>query len=508
MVSRLQTVLSWSYASEILVHRNPWVRRLGALGLCLAVGLPVGAVIGLLGPLYGSAVLIAMLVGVAMLRSILFGLVVVIGIICLLPFAALPIDIGFTPTFLDLALAAVFFVWMTQLAGDKDYTFLALPPILPVLAFLGLAVVSFVAGLTHSALTANVIRHFGEIILSVLFFVVVTNVVRTRAQLKLIVNVLIVAGALAALVGVVLYVLPDTLQTQLLSALRVVRYPTDNVLRYIEDNPELQQRATSTSVDPNVLGGMLIVISTLIGAQVLAVKPILRRGWLVVAFVITVLCMVLTYSRGAFGGMAAALVLLGLLRYRRMLFIFTLVVALLLLLPAAEPFIERFVEGVQGQDQATQMRFGEYRDAITLISRYPWFGVGFAGTPDIDTYLGVSNVYLLIAEEMGLIGLAGFLVALGRFLGRFLVTWRRRLCDAELEPILLGCCLAVVGGMAGGFFDHYFFNLDFPHAAALLWLVVGLGAVTMRLAAEGATDDAPADDAALAVAPLQERVAP
>ena len=404
MVSRLQTVLSWSYASEILVHRNPWVRRLGALGLCLAVGLPVGAVIGLLGPLYGSAVLIAMLVGVAMLRSILFGLVVVIGIICLLPFAALPIDIGFTPTFLDLALAAVFFVWMTQLAGDKDYTFLALPPILPVLAFLGLAVVSFVAGLTHSALTANVIRHFGEIILSVLFFVVVTNVVRTRAQLKLIVNVLIVAGALAALVGVVLYVLPDTLQTQLLSALRVVRYPTDNVLRYIEDNPELQQRATSTSVDPNVLGGMLIVISTLIGAQVLAVKPILRRGWLVVAFVITVLCMVLTYSRGAFGGMAAALVLLGLLRYRRMLFIFTLVVALLLYRRLSRSSALR--GGVQGQDQATQMRFGEYRDAITPSAATP--GSGWALRGHRYRYLpGVSNVYLLIAERWASSGWRG-----------------------------------------------------------------------------------------------------
>jgi len=38
--------------------------------------------------------------------------------------------------------------------------------------------------------------------------------------------------------------------------------------------------------------------------------------------------------------------------------------------------------------------------------------------------------------------------------------------------------------MVGGLFDHYFFNLDFPHAAGLLWIVVGLGAVAMRLGGE------------------------
>lgn len=504
MVSRLQSYLTWNRLQETLVHRNPWVRRLATLGMCLAVGLPVGAVIGLLGPLYGSAAIIALAVGLVMLRNVMFGLVVVIGIICLLPFAALPIDIGFSPTFLDLALAAVFFVWVTQMAADKDYHFLALPPILPVIVFLGLALVSFVAGLTHSALTANVVRHFGEIILSMLLFVLVTNVVRTRAQLRFVVSVLIVAGFLTALVGVVLYVLPETLQIRLLSALRVVRYPTDNVLRYIEDNPDLQQRATSTVVDPNVLGGMLVFIAAITGAQLLAARPLLRRGWLAVAFVVVGLCMVLTYSRGAFGGMAAALVLLGLLRYRRMLLIFLAASALLLLLPAARPFIDRFIEGVQGQDLATQMRFGEYRDAVMLIGRYPWFGVGFAGTPDIDTYLGVSNVYLLVGEEMGLIGLAGFLVALGRFQALFLATWRRRATDDELEPIMLGCCLAVAGAMVSGLFDHYSFNLDFPHAAALLWLVVGLGAVAMRLGWEGLE----AADAPSARAPHREGAEP
>ena len=474
---------SWARVQQALSHRSPWVRALTIIALCLAAGVPVGAVIGLLGGLYGSAFLIALAVAYLMLRSTLMGLIVLVGVICLLPFGALPVNIGFSPTILDLVLLGLFFVWASRLATHQDGDFIASAPTLGVLAFAALAVVSFIAGLSHSSLTANVLRHFAEILLSIFTFVLVINTVRTMGQLKLIVAALILAGFAAALIGVVLYFLPNNLTVRLLSALRVVRYPTgSDVLRYVEDNPELPLRAISTSVDPNVLGGMLIFVTALAAAQVLAKKPLLPRWCLALITGIMILCMILTYSRGSFAGLMVALGLMGLLRYRRLLLVGIILVALLLLLPPAQAYVQRFVAGVQGQDLATQMRFGEYKDAFILISRYPWIGVGFAGTPDIDTYLGVSCVYLLIAEEMGFVGLAAFLVTLFWFLGEFFSVKLSSIRDSELEPILLGTCLAVCGAMFGGILDHYLFNLDFPHAAALLWLIVGLGVTSIRLA--------------------------
>jgi hypothetical protein len=82
---------------------------------------------------------------------------------------------------------------------------------------------------------------------------------------------------------------------------------------------------------------------------------------------------------------------------------------------------------------------------------------------------------------MGLVGLAAFLATLVVFLMRFFMTVSHCPRDSELEPILLGTCLAVAGALIAGTLDHYLFNLDFPHAAALLWLMVGLGTVSIRL---------------------------
>ena len=479
--------LSWDMVVQGLFHRRQAVRWLTLAGLVLAAALPVGAILGLLGPLYGSAVLLALAAAVLMLRSMMLGLVVLVSIITLLPFAAVPIDIGFSPTFLDLVLFALFFVWVSRIVTHKEPSFMADSPTLGMVTFTALCVASFVAGLAHSSLSANVIRHFGEIILSILAFLLVINTVRDEKQLRLMVMAVILGGGIAALIGVVLYFLPNLLTIRILSLLRIVRYPSGSqVLRYIEDNSDLALRATSTSADPNVLGGMLIFGGAFAAPQLFASKPVLPRKVIWPLFAAICLCLVLTYSRSSFLGLAVALFLLAMLRYPRILLLGIVALAALYFFPPAQVYVERFIEGILGQDLATQMRFGEYRDAITLISRYPWFGVGFAGTPDIDTYIGVSNVYLLVAEETGFLGLSAFAITLIVFVVRFFKLARLSLHQPDLDPLLLGPCLAVCGGMVAGLLDHYLFNLVFPHASSLLWLTLGLGAVAMRLVKERA----------------------
>ena len=206
------------------------------------------------------------------------------------------------------------------------------------------------------------------------------------------------------------------------------------------------------------------------------------------------LALLLSFSRGSFVGAGAALALLGAVRYRKLLVIGVVALALILVLPQTQGYVTHFFDGLQvlsdadASDLSTQMRVGEYSDAIKLIERYPLFGVGFTGTPDIDTYLKVANLYLLMAGEMGLIGLGSFLVVMSVL---FVSAWRarpqRRLpaavpaAGSDVEPIWWGFHAALVGALIGGLFDHYFFNLDFHHSVTLFWLFVGLAAVSTRL---------------------------
>jgi O-antigen ligase len=242
-------------------------------------------------------------------------------------------------------------------------------------------------------------------------------------------------------------------------------------------------RATSTSVDPNVLGSLLNLALGIAVPQLFARRPLFRRRYLVLMLGALALCLGLTISRGSLVGIGIALTVVATLRYRKLWLLMLVALALLLVLPQTQDYVAHFVEGIQiiegiqHGDLATQMRLGEYKDALILIGRYPWLGVGFAGSPDIDTYIGVSMVYLLIAEQMGLVGLTSFLVVMVVFFVRFWRTRELAATDPDLEPLWWGLHTAVVGALVGGIFDHYFFNLNFPHSVALFWLVVGLATV-------------------------------
>lgn len=441
------------------------------------------ASIAFIHPLAPFALVIG-LVGVAIILSnVDWGMYAVIAITVLLPFGALPINLGFNPTFLNLAVVAVYAVWLVRIATRQSSEFVSTPLALPIIAFLILAIFSFIAGTAYAPITQEVLRHFAEVLAAVAFFFVIVNVVQTRELLGQYVTALIIAGFISALVGIVFYFLPRDLTINLLSLLRVFKYPSGaGVLRFIEDDPNNPMRAVSTSIDPNVLGGLMILVTALTMPQLFATKPLLPRKLVVVMLAAMFGCLILTFSRGALLGLGLALAVIATVRYRPIIAVMILGAAVFLLLPFTQDYVGHLLDAFTASDRATQMRLGEYKDALILISRYPFFGVGFGGSPDVDTYLGVSNVYLLMAEEMGLIGLGVFLITMGLFFYQVVEAWFKGIVrDPFLAPILLGVAGALLGAMIGGLTDHYFFNLKFPHSVVLFWMFVGLGAVTVRL---------------------------
>ena len=252
--------------------------RLAGLGLLVVAGLLLGAAIGLASPVLVLGGLVGMAGLVVLLSSVQTGFIAIILITTLLPFAAVPVNIGFYPTFLDIALAILLMLWLLRLLARPDERLVGSPVNVPLLIFIALACVSFVLGTAYS-MSRDTIRHFGEIVLALLAYFAIINNVHDRRQVRLFVTLIIAGGFLSALIGLVLYLMPAHLNESLLNYLKVVHYYPEGqgILRYIGDDPTAPRRATSTAVDPNVLGGMLILSMTLALSQLFSKAPVLRR---------------------------------------------------------------------------------------------------------------------------------------------------------------------------------------------------------------------------------------
>jgi hypothetical protein len=472
---------------------DPRIALSGVIFVTLVAGILVGALFGGLGPIIAIGLIGALFIGILMLRSTQVGLSVLMALICLLPYGALPFTIGFRPTFLDLALGALFIVWGLRLITGQQRTFISSPLGMLVFIFQGWALFIFIFGLRYGGLNVTVTRNFLEVLLSVSLFFLVINQVKTIEALNQISRMIILAGGTAAALGIFFYFIPDDWTVRLLSLLRVFQYPTDGILRYIEDDPQQPMRAIATSIDPNALGGLLVFLTIITVAHLFAAPPIMPRRYLWLIAAMMLLTLYLTYSRGSLLGVVVGLGLMSLLRFRKLLWVMLVAATLVVLLPQTQFYVERFIEGIQGADLATQMRFGEYKDAFNLIERYPLTGVGFFGTPDIDVYVGVSSVYLLIAQQMGLVGVGLFIVIGLAYLVIILAALHRLPRGNMLEPPLLGYGLAILGAMVGGLFDHFYFNLTFIHIVALYWLAMGLGMVGVLLVKEQMDEQAGSD---------------
>jgi polysaccharide biosynthesis protein PslJ len=458
--------------------------------LVAALALAVGGVVGgaaAFGPIYALAGLLGMLAGVAVLVSTEVGMLVVFVIITMLPFGTLPFRAIITPNFLTLALVGLTAVWVLRLLARPDAYDLRLTPLgLPIFGFLGLTFFSLILGARGLPDTSTLHNYF-KFVLAVLLFFSLVNCVRTRAQARLVLRGLLLAGGMAALVALALWVMNDRLALQVLVALGRIGYPTGGrVLRYVEDDVNGLERAIGFSVDPNSFGGMLALVVALGAAQLVARRPILRR-WLLGLIVGTMtLTLILTFSRAALIGLFAAAVYLATLRYRRLWWVMlgggVLGGALLLGLGYADEFLNRFVSGFQFRDQAQQMRLAEYQNALAIIVRYPAFGIGFGQAPDLDLTAGVSSIYLAIAQRIGLIGLAAFLGIVGAWFVQSIRALPR--LDDERTSWVLGCQAGIVAALAVGLADHYFFNIEFSHMVALFWATLGLGMATIALPPE------------------------
>lgn len=504
------------------VQDNTLLRQL-VLTLFVA-GLGVAGAVAIIyaNPIVPFVALVALVALPWLLTRVYADILLVIATIMLLPYAVAPVRLAFlTPTLLEGGLLLLYVAWLLRaLSGSQGGVSRTRLDAL-ILCFLGATGFAFVLGLGRDFGT-DVIHNYIKLLLSIGIFFAASNVVRDAGGMGLVLRALVLIGGAQAALGVVLWRLPDALTTSLLSKLSVIGYPTDRIVRYVEDNPALGERAVGTQVDPNSFGGLLVIVTVITGVALLARKPILPRWMLGGFFLVDMLALVLTNSRSALLGVIVAGAMVATMRYRRLWGWGVALGGVVLALGVGSGYFARLASGIRFEDQASLMRLAEYRNAIDIIGRYPAFGVGFGTAGELDLTTGVSSVYLTVAERTGLIGLALFIAVMMVFFLTAVPAIRQsaqRGREIKEEPVktravyapmgtqygvkernervltlagewsildtaIFGGTAAILGALFVGLVDHYYFNIEFPHMAALFWLVVGLTLAARRLLIE------------------------
>ena len=453
---------------------------IGLAGGLLALLLTVG------GPIIAFAVIFGVMAGLYVLSNVSAALYGVILVTVLLPFGTLPFKVGVTPTFLDMALGAFVLVYAMQWMTGRRQGFRLTPVHALVALYVMWLLLAFALGLRYAPPTSATIRQFVETLLSIAMVFILGDLIRDPQTLRRLVIAVMFAIGVQAIIAVILYILPDQTAEELLVRLARIGYPNGGVIRFIEDNPAGTERAIGTWVDPNALGGVLAIAAAMIAPQVFARKPVLPYRWLTVGLLgVVILALILTFSRASVLAIGISLLVVGLFRgYRKYLPMLALVVVLALALPQTRSYIGRFAEAFAGTDRSTQMRLGEYGDSLELISRNPIVGVGFTGTPEIDLYTNVASMYLIMANQIGLVGVAIYGVMI---VGVLIYGWRARQVVYDnplLESLHLGYHAALIAALINATADLYFFRLDFQASILSFWMVIALALTSSRLALE------------------------
>jgi putative inorganic carbon (HCO3(-)) transporter len=250
-----------------------------------------------------------------------------------------------------------------------------------------------------------------------------------------------------------------------------------------EQFPELTVRVFSTLSNPNLLAGYLVtMISLAIGFGCKAKTRRGKAGFLALT-VLFGICLVLTYSRGAWLSLLVVAGAYGLYYNRKVFWLMVPLIGLLLVLHNG--FYERILSIANPTDTSAAMRMALWQSTWAMIADKPFWGIGWGSYwmvyPKYDFFINdpattiyhAHNMYLNIAAEVGIPGLVAFLGVLYSH-GRAGLTVIRNKQNRWSVGLALGVLFALIGICVNGLTDFIMFS---NQLAFLFWLLIALLAV-------------------------------
>ena len=380
---------------------------------------------------------------------------------CLLPVAAAPV----LPTMavLGLALAGSCSLALC-LVRDQDRELVWFP----INRYILLYAAVYMAGTLFSVNLDSSLKPGLLTVAFILFSVVLLNAVVSRRQLDILLAAVVLAGAAVSAYGILQY---------------IFRWGYQSAAWVDSDMfSSIQFRVPSTLDNPNMLGQYLILAIPVGGAGLLARRDWPGRVWYFLCCAVMCLCMILTFSRGAWLGLlfaGAAFVLL--LNPRLILLAPFVMAALWFVLP--DTITARFASIGNMSDASTSYRVYIWMGTLAMLKNYWLCGIGpgaeaFNRVYPAYSYSGIvaphsHNLFLQIVCDAGIAALAVFLILIFVYL-RMMCAALSREKDRTARLYQIAFTSGVCGFLVQAMTDYSFYNY---RVLFLFWAYLAMGAL-------------------------------
>ena len=236
--------------------------------------------------------------------------------------------------------------------------------------------------------------------------------------------------------------------------------------------------------NPNILGAYLVIVFPFILAQMASSKRTSSQIVFFICAAVTAICIVLTWSRGAWlGAIVALVVFLIVYNFRTVWFILISASAVPLLayvLPT--DIINRFLSIFKMEDSSILHRFKIWNGAMSMISDNIFTGIG-VGQSAFDAVfpkyaeLGTETVehthslYLQIFAELGIVGLVLFAIIIFMFVQKCFVGIKTRRRGGKSRNMIAAGLASVCASLVMGVTDYIWYN---TRVLLIFWIMIGL----------------------------------
>lgn len=383
---------------------------------------------------------------------------------CALPAVLAP----FLPTMAVLGLAAIGYACVAlRLVRERDRP-LAWSPInryIILYAAIYLAGTFFSVDLEGS-LNPGLLR-----VAFILFAVVLGNAVSNRRQLDTLIFLMVLAGTAVAAYGILQYIFRWGYQS--------AAWVDSDMFSGIEF------RVPSTLENPNMLGQYFLLAIPLGGAKLLSSREWGARIFYLCCCGIMALCMILTFSRGAWLALLfAGLVFVLFLNPRLILLAPFALIALYFVLP--ETVITRFTSIGDLSDDSTSYRLYIWLGTLAMLKDYWLCGIGpgedaFNMVYPAYSYNAITaphshNLFLQIVCDVGITALVVFILLLFVYF-RMLCSALSREKDWTSRMLQIAFTSGACGFMVQAMTDYSFYNY---RVMFLFFVFLALGGLAAR----------------------------